>query len=432
MQESWTEINAAGQCSIALGLLRDGQYELAASKLEDVLERYPDAPHWMIDMFILVFMQKGFLDEAIRLAYVKPHATSQGIPLPLWHQLLDACSRASHYAGTSFAWNFLRETDRHVLPDGVLLNVLHTAARHADPGLATQVTDTLSARGAKLGLHHYEALVEAYAAKADLDGALRVLCIMHDAVSVVPAGSTRSIYLALRSQPPLLRSALEALERLLLAENRNVPLPAANVVLEGAVAGHGFHAALAMFVDWPRYTAAPPDHVTFRHLLRACDDPKSLRFLVARDPEAALKGDRAAFDRAVREFARVADLESAYRYVQMLTDTATTTTTTTTAARDAETESPTAGPQRQQQQPAWISRETGLVLVRRSLHARDERVWWLMEEADRRGLDLRTGLAALLAAWEQEGPASTRSRREITTGRRVLGSGGDVDTDSID
>ncbi|ROT40738.1 hypothetical protein SODALDRAFT_307137 [Sodiomyces alkalinus F11] len=412
MQESWTEIDANGQCSIALGLLRDGQYELAASKFDDILDKYAaDVPHWMIDIFILVFLQKGFLDEAVRMAHVKPHATAaEGIPLPLWHQLLDACSRASHYVGTSYAWNWLLEHDRRVLPDGLLLNVLHTAARHADPHLATQVTDLLSARGAKLALHHYEALVDAYAAHRDLDGALRVLCIMHDALSVVPDGSTRSLYLALRSQPALLPKALDALERLLLSEHRHVPLQAANAVLEGAVAGSGFDAALDMYLDWPRYTRARPDCVTLRHLLRACDDPETLRLLVSENPDAALRGDRASFERAVREFARVGDLESAYRCVDMLGAT-----------------TPAPAP------PAWLSRETGLVLVRRSLDARDERVWWLLEEAERRGLDLRTGLARLLAVWEQDRePPTFKSRRELTTGRRVLGGGGDVDADPVD
>ncbi|KAL2754258.1 hypothetical protein ACRALDRAFT_1076058 [Sodiomyces alcalophilus JCM 7366] len=417
MQESWTEIDPSGQCSIALGLLRDGQYEMAASKLDDVLEKYPGVPHWMVDVFIFVYMQKGFLDEAVRMAHLKPHATSHGLPLPLFHQLLDACSRASHYVGTSYAWNWMLEHDRSVVPDGVLLNILHTAARHADPNLATQVTDLLSARGAKLALHHYEALVEAYAAKHDLDGALRLLCIMHDALSVVPEASTRPVYLALRAHPPLLPRALEALARLLLTGHHNVPIQVANAVLEGAIAGNGFDAALDMYLDWPLYTRAFPDQVTLRHLLRACDDPKALCLLVSENPDAALNGDRASFDRAVREFANVADLDSAYHCAQMLLVTAAT-----------ETGSSTATPQ---QHPVWLTRETGLVLVRRSLDARDERVWWLMEEADRRGLDLRTGLASLLAAWEQERPSS-KSRREVTTGRRVLGTGGDVDADPVD
>ncbi|KAM0328175.1 hypothetical protein ACHAQA_005582 [Verticillium albo-atrum] len=396
MQESWAPISLSGHCNIALGLLRDGQFEMAFDKVEELLDKNPDVPPRLLDVFILAFAHRGYLDEAVRLAHDKRHATGEDVPLALWHVLLDACAEASHVEGTSYIWGRLLEHDRRRVSDGTLLAVLDTAARGGDPDLATAATAALTARGAKLGVHHYEALIDAYAGRGDVASALRLVCIMFRALGVVPAGSTRPIYARLKAQPNLLDKALEGLAA--LVADYEVPVQALNVVVEATVAARGFDAALEVYKQAPRYTQAVADDTTFRHLLGACEDARALRFLVGENPQAALRADRSAFDRAVHAFADARDVEQAFACVGLLE----------------------AGDE------AWLSRETALLLVRRAADAQDERVWGLLEEARRRNLDVESGLSRFLVPL-MEGREG-KSRREITSGRRVVKAGDEETT----
>ncbi|KAM0273961.1 hypothetical protein ACHAQH_008081 [Verticillium albo-atrum] len=391
MQESWTPISLSGHCNVALGLLRDGQYELAFDRVEELLDKNPDVPPRLLDVFVLAFAHRGYLDEAVRLAHEKRHATGEDIPLALWHLLLDACAAASHVEGTSYIWGRLLEHDRRRVPDGTLLAVLDAAARGGDPDLATGAMAVLTARGAKLGVHHYEALIDSYAAGGDVASALRLMCIMFKALGVAPEGSTRSIYARLKAEPALLDKALEGLAE--LVADYDVPLQALNVVVEATIAARGFDVALEVYKRMPRYTQARADETTFRHLLAACEDSRALRFLVEENPMTALRADRAAFDRAIYAFADARDVEQAFRCVELL-------------GPDDET---------------WLSRDTALMLVRRAVDAQDERVWSLLEEARRRDLDIESRLSRFLVPFIEgrEG----KSRREITSGRRVVEAG---------
>ncbi|KAM0608684.1 hypothetical protein D7B24_008907 [Verticillium nonalfalfae] len=388
MQESWTPITLSGHCNVALGLLRDGQYELAFDKAEELLDKNTGVPPRLFDVFVLAFAHRGFLDEAVRLAHEKRHATSEDVPVALWHVLLDACAAASHVEGTSYIWGRFLEHDRRRVSDGTLLAVLDTAARGGHPDLATAAMGVLTARGAKLGVHHYEALIDSYANAWDVPNALRLLCIMFRALGVAPEGSTRSVYARLKAEPALLDGALEGLAA--LVPDYDVPIQALNVIVEATVVAKGFDAALQVYKQMPRYTQALADETTFRHLLAACEDTRALRFLVEENPTTALRADRAAFDRAIRAFADVRDVEQAFRCVELL------------------------GPEDE----TWLSRDTAVLLVRRAADAQDERVWSLLEEARRRDLDVESGLSRFLVPF-MEGREG-KSRREITSGKRVV------------
>ncbi|KAJ0142668.1 hypothetical protein CTA2_1364, partial [Colletotrichum tanaceti] len=314
LKQSWAEVSVDGQSHIALGLLRDGQLEMALDALETMMDKQVAIPSWVYDIFIFIFAQHGYVDEAIKLAHGKVHAGSE-VKLAVWYMLLDTCALAYHYEGTRYIWGRLLDTDREHLSDGVLLNVMNTAARQHDFELATSAARLVTQRGSKLFAHHYEALIECYGGAGDVTSALRVLCIMFRAISVAPYASTRPIYSWIKKHPESIDSALQTLAE--LVPKYKVPIAALNVLLEAAVDCHGYAKALEIYKDAHKYTEAAPNHVTVRYVLQACDDPESLKALVAENPELALRGDPGAFGRAVYEYAVAGDLDLAYRCVAL-------------------------------------------------------------------------------------------------------------------
>ncbi|KAJ0160294.1 hypothetical protein CTA2_8212 [Colletotrichum tanaceti] len=60
----------------------------------------------------------------------------------------------------------------------------------------------------------------------------------------------------------------------------------------------------------------------------------------------------------------------------------------------------------------WIPKKTLLTLVRKSLDVQDERVWWLIEQAERRNVDVQSGIAKLMASFAEEIKRSTGLAQE--------------------
>ncbi|KAH7353451.1 hypothetical protein B0T11DRAFT_356560 [Plectosphaerella cucumerina] len=387
MDRNWSSLDPAGRCSVALGLLRDGQVEMALDAFEAMARS--DAPPfpYLFDIFVLSLTHQGFLDEAIRMAYDKLAVTGKTLPRALWLLLLDICSRDFHASGTQYVWARLPVVDRASIPNGTLLNIINTAARAGDPDMVADASKTLTDRGASLAAHHYEALVDALAARRDVPAALRTLCIMHTALSHVGPASTRSLYTLLRADPSLISPALDALSSLL--RDRFVPIAAYNVVLEAAAEARGFTAAYDIYTALPLYTTDRPTVETLIHLLRRCDDARALRLIVSEQPRLALAANPLMFDRAVAEFALAGDLDLVYSCVAMYDD----------AKGDA-----------------WLSRDTVLTVVRSSVDASDDRLWSLIETARERGLDIEAGLSRIIASVERPTP----SRKAVTAGRREV------------
>ncbi|OHE91659.1 pentatricopeptide repeat domain-containing protein [Colletotrichum orchidophilum] len=383
MKQSWTEVDASGQGHVALGLLRDGQIELAFDALETIIHKQVPIASWVYDVFIFTLAQHGFIDEAIKLAHSKVHSSDSETDIALWYMLLDSCAEAYHYEGTRYIWGRMLEKDREQLSDGVLLNIINTAARQHDFQLATGAAHLVTQRGGKLVAHHYEALLECYGGVGDIASALRVLCIMFKAISVAPYASTRPIYQRIKKEPESIDPALKTLTE--LVRNYKVPIAALNVIIEAAVETHGYAKALEIYQNAHKYTEATPNHVTIRYVLQACEDTEALKALVAENPELALKGDRTVFARVVYEYAVAGELDLAYKCVKLF----------------GEAPAPAEG-QQPEQSTFWINRKTLLTLVRKSLDAQDERVWWLVEQAERRNMDVQSGLSKLMASVADE------------------------------
>ncbi|TPX10500.1 uncharacterized protein E0L32_008550 [Thyridium curvatum] len=379
MRDRWIEIAPEGWHSVVVGLLRDGQYEMALDKLEDLQKAHVGIPDWLYDIFVYTFGQMGFLDEALQMVNHRLQKETGDVSLNVWHFLLEVCSSGYHHEGTKYVWNRMVQPKLLVPSDGTVTNVLNTAARAGDPKLADQATQYLVSRGTKLGVHHFEALLECYAVASDIDKALHGLCIMRQAGIPIGRGSTRPVYRALRRYPSLVEPAVKTLFD--LAGKFAVPIAAFNVVLEGMLAvedGAGQQAQQEHALDLYRHVrqVCPeqgPDITTFHVLLQRWEgagDARVVDFLASEMESFGIRPDGQVLDALVRiAVLHGADLDLAMRYVFRLVET----DMSVAGGGDA---------------APWIGEDTAVLLVKRCLNDEDARLWDLLEACRARGMDL--------------------------------------------
>ena len=265
MRERWFHVDTPADQNFMLGMLRDGQYELAYDRFMGSVERGERIDLWAYDIFIMVFGHEGFLDEMMQLLYRRKHAKgSDPVAMSLTYYALDLCSSASHYQGTTFAWNSLVRNGQLQPSDGILENVLATAAREGDVNLATEVHGMISARS-RVQIHHYEALIEAFARDGNVSGALRILCIMEQSGLTVFRENTRAVYEALRQDAGRVRDA-EAVLRDMAASGR-VPLGAISVVLEAKAKLLGREAASSLYDDVQNLSGREPSATMIQDMI---------------------------------------------------------------------------------------------------------------------------------------------------------------------
>ncbi|KAB5571906.1 hypothetical protein GE09DRAFT_646942 [Coniochaeta sp. 2T2.1] len=379
MKERWLEITLEGKCSIALGLLRDGQHELALDKLEEMQTGHLPISTWVSDIFIVVLSQHSHLDEAVALLQrrlaEKNNDPSSALSSTIWSLVLDECSRNYHYAGTRLAWDACVPSKLFIPSDGTCLHVLNTASRHSDAGLATEVVQHLSARGTKLGAVHYEALIDCYAGRDDVSSALHSLCIMAKAGIRPSHASTASVYAAFRRSPTLARVARDTLLRLGEEDGFAVPLAAFNVVLEGVCAYSSDDGADAfeLYQQIRHVCGCGPDVYTFKPFMEKGWNVGVTRFLLDEMQAFGVRPTRQFYDRLVYISAVEGDLDTAFDTLGELERGG--------YGKQEEVEE-VLGPQE------WISQATALAVIRRCVAQRDERLWGLLAVVREVGLDL--------------------------------------------
>lgn len=281
MKERWLEISPEGHQHIAIGLLRDEQYELALEKLHEMCEKGIKVEGWVFDIFIYVFGKMAFLDDALRIVR---HRLDSGheVPVNIWYFLLEVCSKGQNISATRYIWNRAVQPGIVNPSDGVALSVLNMAAVYGDTELCTPVIEYLASRGTRLNRHHYEALVDAYAAQENVEKALEVYCIMQAAGVEVTNTSTGSLAFALTRDSSLIDQAIHALS--LLREKHSVPITVFNCVLNEILKADAeqpddsFAKALGLYRRIREFVPDGPNLDTFRNLLWKCTRPELVQF----------------------------------------------------------------------------------------------------------------------------------------------------------
>ncbi|KAH7035408.1 uncharacterized protein B0I36DRAFT_318287 [Microdochium trichocladiopsis] len=378
MKHRWYNLTLDDRISVILGLLRDGQYELALENLEELSKSPVIIPPWLFSIFLVKFGELGFHTESFQLLQhaVKIHNAQRS--LLSWAFLLDVYSRDGFYAGITYIWERMVAPGRLSPSDGVVLQVLNAASRQGDVGLATTAVQLLTERGRKLGMHHYEALMEASLKRNDLEKALTVTCLMSGEGLAVDASSTRPIFLTLQDSETDTDRALQILGK--LRAQRSVPIASFNVVLEAIISQRGFQAALDVYRSVRNFSSDLPDLRTFHILLSRCTKETSRNFIVAEMESFSVKPNRATYNRLIRISARQQNYEAAFRYLQDIRELR------------KPSESLSNGP--------WMGRATALELIKRCIQNHDPRAQELLEESRARGMGLDAELEQFVSGFQ--------------------------------
>ncbi|KAL2262592.1 hypothetical protein VTK26DRAFT_807 [Humicola hyalothermophila] len=380
MKERGMQLADEGRFSVALAMLREGQYEMAMEYLDDMWLKGIQVPGWVLDIFYYVLAKHGFLDEALHLLQQRVNRADgdvTALPIGIWHSLLDECTRSLHQEGTRFAWEKMVRPGTLNPSDGVALGVLNTAARHGDPALATEVIQLLAGRRIKLGPHHYEALLDSYVQAGDLENAFRVLCIMAEAGVQPDQSSTRSIFLVLRDTPERADEIVGMLSN--LSEQHAVPVAAINVLLEALAKTGDMGRTLEVYRRVHRLCASGPNRQTFLLLLENCENAETAGFLASEMHRYSVRSSPMILDNLIRCFAYDGPLSAVLGYLLELTHSV--------SAR------------------SWVSKDTLMCVLERCYREKDRRAWAIMAEAERRGVmvpgEMRRKLVELAKELEQ-------------------------------
>ncbi|OAA34274.1 pentatricopeptide repeat protein [Metarhizium rileyi] len=280
MSDFWFTVDTRVKEAVALGLLRDEQYELAYARLTEMIEQGAGIEIWVLDVFIMVFGKLGFVDEMMSLLYRRKSLLGEDKAISsILYYALDVCSSAFHYPGTLFTWSSAVRSSLFQPADGIVENVLATAARHGDASLATEALDMMSKRTRVLA-YHYEAVAEAFAQAGDVAGAFRILCIMKKNGIRVVRGNTRVVYEALRRHPRLASDAEMALRT--MAHDQHLPVAVVGVVVEALAETQGSEAAMNLYRDVPHLCGEHANSTMMQTLLINSPDEETTRSL-ARD-----------------------------------------------------------------------------------------------------------------------------------------------------
>lgn len=374
MKEDGVRLTPDGKISFILGLLRDYQYEMALEKLDDMVARNAaGVPAWVWDIFIYTLGTLGHVDESFRLLQDRLHRGGDhvaNVNPSVWYFLLDECSKSLHYEGTEYIWTRLVETASLNPSDGTTLNVLNTAARHKDSDLATQAIQHLSTKRIKLGLQHYEPLLDCYAHNRDLENALRVLCIMNDAGLKTDPSSTRSIYTSLQQSPELLTKGPEIL-RELNNTYKDIPTSAMNVLIEALPNNHQWDAALDIYQQLRHLCRLGPNKRTFDLLREKASSAENIRFVVTELYMSGLRRDWSMYDALVHAYTLDDKLDDAFGTLRKIT------------SREQQPKTPGGGSNKH-----WLRQPTLFALLECCFRHVDERAWWLIDEAKSRGVEI--------------------------------------------
>ncbi|KAI1082708.1 hypothetical protein F5B20DRAFT_481047 [Whalleya microplaca] len=381
MKNRWYSPTAHDLVNIIVGLLRDNQYELALEKLEEMHKNPVTVPTWLYEIFLYTFGELGFHDETLAILKFRlklGNALKMPLSLNAWHYMLDVYSRDAFYDGIKFIWS------RSVSPgylnpsDGTVTNILNAASRHVDERLAVKVIQTLSDRGKRLGLHHYEALVHIHAQQRDLRKAFTILCLMNKGGLTPDLSSTRSIFQVLRASASDTDTSLAILNDLRL--QYQVPSAAFNVVLETTEIHHGFKFALDLYRSVRRICVNGPDLETYHILLRHCTYRKSMNFLTAEMEAFSIAPTEVTYNHLIRISTMQDDYTQAFQYLEKM-ESATT-----------------AG----QPNNWWMSRDSALALIRRCIQAEDMRVQQLISECRSRKIPVDEEVQQLVKAVQKQ------------------------------
>ncbi len=362
LRQRWFSLTKDGWHDVVVGLLRERQPELALDTLDQMQKEGAKIDSWLFDLIIYTLCSAEEFDSAVNLMQHRISSGELHISATLWYHLLDTASRALHHRGTLFAYKARIGSSYLNPPAGICINILSTAARHGDIYLATSVLRVLGRRsGNPIQLHHYEALLETYMTANDIRTSFTLLTIMTAAGHPPTEASTRPIFTYLSQSPSLAPIAVSILEEL-REQDRQIPIQAVNVVMEGYIFHRDLASALSIYKTLHKFgDSLNPNTATYNLLFRGCTQAarKDLAMFLASEMVAfKVAPDRLTYDRLTLVCLNSENnIDDAWRYFEEMRGLG-----------------------------WWPRNGTAMALARRACARGDRRIWTLVDDEQGRGV----------------------------------------------
>lgn len=370
MRENWIPIEKEDIQNVILGMVRDGQHELAYLRFMDLLQAKQEPDIWVFDLLINALWRQRSHDEMVEIFKLRGEKENQDKAYPgLVYQILDSCSAAFHYQGTALTWDIGVTGDLFNPPDGMLDNILTTASIAGDCTLATAAYEKLASRTRMPRSQHRE-LLGAYCNAGDLCGALRVLSTLGDFAD--QGVDVDNISWHLRRATYEKKVEAEETARSLAREGKPAAGPCEAVILALAAREHTTKAA-ALADDMPGLCGTEASDRAWRTILKYEPDLEKRRGYAQRYrkrfPEDS--GDYnhpRTYPRLIAACVEIEDLDLALRFTHQFVNTA---------------------PRKHFQKFDWAK-----CLFELALEKQDDRIWPIYDKLVEKG-------PAALSAWVQ-------------------------------
>ncbi|KAF4966187.1 hypothetical protein FSARC_6071 [Fusarium sarcochroum] len=410
MNRYWFEFTVPARQNIALGMLRDGQYEMAFEKITELMESKDRVDLWVYDIFIVEFGRMGFLDEMLQILKKRKHAQGTHTAFrSIMLTALDVFSQAFHLKGTVFAWADVIQTSVHNPSTGILENVLATGAKHGDTSLATKALDMLSKRTNGRLLHqHHEAVLEAFVNAGNMTSAFSTLKMVQNSGWIVIKGHTRLIYRHLLKSPDLIDTAVSTIAN--MHKEGPLPLQLVMVTVEALAQVQNAEAAMPLYRDIYFLTGHHPGYVLIKHLLERSAGVET-KYALAKDFDAlVVKGTEkpgealSAYEIMIPACAEKGDFDLAFSLAERVISLLGKMESRKKLNNGSSPYKP------------WRTHEWVEPLVDHALKAKDSRVWRFVDE-----LDLGNDAPAkMIRQLLQRHPIERPAKQAVTTVSQVM------------
>jgi pentatricopeptide repeat protein len=215
------------------------------------------------------------------------------------------------------SWRMVVQELKIAPDEGLCVSVLHTAARHGLPDLATDVLRVLKLMGAPWKEHHFAPLVEAFCRTGQIKEAILALDIMRSS-EIEPRTETASPILGLSKGDTEAVDATWAIIDELHKEGKRIDITAFHVLIKASVALGDLQRAIGAYKSFPEYDVFP-DLPTFNLLLQGCVSARhrKLGSLLLEDMQAAkVKPDKETYTQFISLCLTEDTYEDAFFYLE--------------------------------------------------------------------------------------------------------------------
>ncbi len=210
--------------------------------------------------------------------------------------------------------------DLHVIPDeGLCVDVLHAAAVHGLPVLASEVLQQLEKLKIPLRDYHIVPLLDAFAANGDVKEAFRVLDLMRSSGSTTTIDTVHSILKAIQRDTDAIDNAFAQLQEV-KNEGNGVDATGVNVIIQAAAFLNDLQRAVGTYKAMPSLDVKP-DVTTFNLLLSACVSVGHRELgdrLFSEMVDALLKPNLETYKQLIALHLTQSDYEDAFFYLEQM------------------------------------------------------------------------------------------------------------------